>query len=347
MSWTFGVGLYTGQRPTPHEPTHGWYDDLVPLAVAVEAGGFDALWVSEHHGLEDGYLPSPLLALAAVSAATTTLVLGTGLALAPLYHPLRLAEDAAVLDQLSHGRLVLGLGMGYAEAEYAAYGVDPSRRGARMADLLRFLRQAWSGKELSWHGEAVDVDKLRVTPVPRQAAGVPVWVGGYAAAAVRRAGELADGHVVGRGQPHIIAAATRDLLGVRVPEDTSFTRAVNVTCVLDGPGGHAGSARDAFAYQQRSYEQMQAGREVYAGLVPDPSSRDLAEGGIDSYVQAAGTAEQLVEQLAGLLSPLQGWANVHVVLRLLFPETSLPAQLERIAAFAEQVLPDLRARCTT
>lgn len=345
MSWTFGVGLYTGQQQSPDEQLRCWYDDLVPLAVAVEAGGFDALWVSEHHGLEDGYLPSPLVALAAVSAATTTLMLGTGLALAPLYHPLRLAEDAAVLDQLSRGRLVLGLGMGYAEAEYAAYGVDAASRGARMADLLRFLRQAWSGKEISWQGEAVKAEGLRVTPVPRQSGGVPVWVGAYAARAVRRAGELADGHIVGRGQPHIIAAATRELLDVRAPEDSSFTRAVNVTCVLDGPGGHADSARRAFAYQQRSYEQMQAGRQVYAGLVADPSGRDLAEGGIDSYVQAAGTADQLVEQLAALLSPLRAWANVHVVLRLLFPDTHPAVQLERIAAFAEQVLPALRERC--
>lgn len=344
MSWTFGVGLYTGQRQSGHE-NRCWYDDLVPLAVAVEDAGFDALWVSEHHGLEDGYLPSPLLALAAVASVTSTLVLGTGLALAPLHHPLRLAEDAAVLDQLSGGRLVLGLGMGYADAEYTSFGVDVTSRGARMADLLRFLRQAWSGKELAWQGEAIQAERLRVTPVPRQGGGVPVWVGAYAASAVRRAGELADGHIVGRGQPHIIAAATRDLLDVRAPEDTSFTRAVNVTCVLDGPGGHGDSARSAFAYQQRSYEQMQAGRQVYAGLVADPSGHDLAEGSIDSYVQAAGSAEELVEQLMTLLRPLQGWANVHVVLRLLFPEAEPAAQLERIAAFSEQVLPALRVRC--
>ena len=172
-----------------------------------------------------------------------------------------------------------------------------------------------------------------------------MWVGAYAASAVRRAGELADGHIVGRGQPHIIAAATRDLLDVRAPEDTSFTRAVNVTCVLDGPDGHGESARSAFAYQQRIYEQMQAGRQVYAGLVADPSGHDLAEGSIDNYVQAAGSAEELVEQLVTLLRPLQGWANGHVVLRLIFPEAEPAAQLERIAAFSEQVLPALRVRC--
>jgi alkanesulfonate monooxygenase SsuD/methylene tetrahydromethanopterin reductase-like flavin-dependent oxidoreductase (luciferase family) len=344
VTWSFGIGLYTGQQ-REGAAMGRWYDDLVPLAVAVEGAGFDALWVSEHHGLEDGYLPSPLPALAAVASRTSSLILGTGLALAPLYHPLRLAEDAAVVDQLSGGRLVLGLGMGYAAAEYSSYGVDLGSRGTRMADLLRFLRRAWSGEELSWQGEAIQGDRLRVTPVPRQAGGVPVWVGAYATEAVRRAGALADGHIVGRGQPHIIEAATRDLLEVRSPEDPSFTRAVNVTCVLDAPGGHPDSARSGFAYQQAAYERMQAGREVYAGLVADPSGRDLAEGGIDSYVQAAGPAEQLVEQLVALLQPLAGWANVHVVLRLLFPEPELGVQLERVAAFSEQVLPALRERC--
>jgi alkanesulfonate monooxygenase SsuD/methylene tetrahydromethanopterin reductase-like flavin-dependent oxidoreductase (luciferase family) len=345
VSWTFGIGLYTGQRQPDDTEMRCWYDDLVPLAVAVEDAGFDALWVSEHHGLEDGYLPSPLPALAAVASRTTTLVLGTGLALAPLYHPLRLAEDAAVVDQLSGGRLVLGLGMGYAEVEYASYGVDVGSRGTRMADLLRFLRRAWSGEQISWQGEAIRGDRLRVTPVPRRPGGVPVWVGAYAPGAVRRAGVLADGHIVGRGQPHIIEAATRALLEVRSPEEPSFTRAVNVTCLLDGPGGHAESARSAFAYQQASYERMQSGREVYAGLVADPSGLDLAEGSIDSYVQAAGSAEQLVEQLVTLLRPLAGWANVHVVLRLLFPERDLAAQLERVTAFSQQVLPPLRDRC--
>ena len=124
---SIGLGLFTGQQPpgAPRPP----YRDALALARAAEQAGFDAFWVSEHHGLPDGYLPSPLVLLAALATGTETITLGTGLALAPLHHPLRLAEDAAVVDHLSGGRLLLGLGLGYAAHEYTAFGVDTARAG--------------------------------------------------------------------------------------------------------------------------------------------------------------------------------------------------------------------------
>lgn len=128
----FGVGLYTGQRAGG-----GNYRDAVPLAVAAEEAGFDSFWVTEHHGLPDGYLPSPLTLLAALAPATSRIELGTGVLLAPLHHPLRIAEDAAVVDQLSGGRLILGLGIGYADHEYRSFGVDPATRGTRLGALVR------------------------------------------------------------------------------------------------------------------------------------------------------------------------------------------------------------------
>src|SRR5690606_41834488 len=104
---SFGVGLYTGQR---NAGAH--YRDAVPLAVAAEEAGFDAFWVSEHHGLPDGYLPSPLTLLAALAPATSRIALGTGVLLAPLHHPLRIAADAGAVHQLSGGRLLLAPGIG-------------------------------------------------------------------------------------------------------------------------------------------------------------------------------------------------------------------------------------------
>jgi len=120
---TFGLGLYTGQRASAS--TRPRYRDAIALARAAEEAGFDAFWVSEHHGMDDGYLPSPLALLAAIAAVTERITLGTGLVIAPLHHPLRIAEDAAVVDQVSGGRLVLGLGIGYVE------GVSGRRDAAR------------------------------------------------------------------------------------------------------------------------------------------------------------------------------------------------------------------------
>jgi alkanesulfonate monooxygenase SsuD/methylene tetrahydromethanopterin reductase-like flavin-dependent oxidoreductase (luciferase family) len=330
-----GVGLYSGQREGGAD-----YRDAVPLAVAAEEAGFDSFWVTEHHGLPDGYLPSPLTLLAALAPATSRIALGTGVLLAPLHHPLRVAEDAAVVDLLSGGRLVLGLGLGYAAHEYAAFGVDPAARAARLEALLPALRTAWTGEPVTC--EVLGLDGVRVTPVPGRR--IPVWLGGYAPRAVRRAGRLADGHLVGLGAPHVVRDASAHLAAVRDPTAPGFTRAVAVACVLDGPGGGADGARRAFARQQLVYERMQSGRAVYAGLVPDPGDGGgLARGGIDAYVQARGDADAVVAALTGLLDALAAWPDVHLVLRLLFPEPDLDVQLRRLATFGTEVLPRLRA----
>src|SRR3990170_5862645 len=129
MTVKIGIGLFTAQIPAGSDRTftqeYGETLDLVQLAEAV---GFDSAWVSEHHGASDGYLPSLLTMLAAFAAVTERIGLGTGLILTPLHDPIRLAEDAAVVDQLSGGRLVVGLGLGWRDEEFRMFGIPMDRR---------------------------------------------------------------------------------------------------------------------------------------------------------------------------------------------------------------------------
>jgi alkanesulfonate monooxygenase SsuD/methylene tetrahydromethanopterin reductase-like flavin-dependent oxidoreductase (luciferase family) len=316
-----GLGLWSGQ--------HGDPTDAVALARAGEEAGFDSFWVTEHHGLPDGYLPSPLTVLAACAAVTTRIELATGVVLAPLHHPLRLAEDAALVDRLSGGRLLLGLGLGYAAHEYAAFGVDPATRGARLEALVGALRAAGTGEPFSAPG--LDLHDVRVTPTPARP--IPLWLGGYADRAVARAGLLADGHLVGRGEPAIVDAASRTLETVRDPADPSFVRGVVVTCVLDAPGGGAAEARAGFARAQLAYEAIQRGRQVYAGLVTGDPTVD---------VQIRGDVDEVVAGLRAVLASLAAWSRVHLVVRLLFAEPDLDTARTRVAVFGERVLPRLR-----
>ncbi|MEJ2859611.1 LLM class flavin-dependent oxidoreductase [Actinomycetospora flava] len=316
-----GLGLWSGQ--------HGDPTDAVALARAGEDAGFDSFWVTEHHGMPDGYLPSPLPVLAACAAVTRRIELATGVVLAPLHHPLRLAEDAALVDRLSGGRLLLGLGLGYAEHEYRAFGVDPATRGARLEALVGALRAAGTGEPFSAPG--LDLHDVRVTPAPARP--IPLWLGGYADRAVARAGRLADGHLVGRGEPGIVSAASRILETVRDPADPTFVRGVVVTCVLDAPGGGAAEARAGFARAQQAYEAMQRGRQVYAGLVTGAPTVD---------VQIGGDADEVVAGLRAVVMSLAAWSRVHLVIRLLFAEPDLGTALTRVATFGERVLPHLR-----
>jgi len=334
---TFGLGLYTGQRASAS--TRPRYRDAIALARAAEEAGFDAFWVSEHHGMDDGYLPSPLALLAAIAAVTERITLGTGLVIAPLHHPLRIAEDAAVVDQVSGGRLVLGLGIGYVDHEFRMFDSPWSQRGARLAETVEVLRRAWTGEPFSFEGRTMSFADVQVTPRPLRDGGIPIWLGGYATSAVARAGRIADGHLTGRGEPHVIDAATVALQSVRRPDQSGFVRGVNIACILDEPGGHASSARRAFAAQQLGYEHIQVGRGTYASLVANPNpDQGLASGSIASYVQASGSAGEVAASVGRVIDQLDGWRAIHIVLRIVFPDEDLDQQLERIDLVGRRVL---------
>ena len=119
MGVRVGIGLFTAQLPASSKRSFEQeYRETLELVRLAERVGFDSAWVSEHHGSSDGYLPSLLPMLAAFAAVTERIELGTGVVLTPLHDPLRLAEDAAVVDRLSGGRLMLGIGNGWREEEF-------------------------------------------------------------------------------------------------------------------------------------------------------------------------------------------------------------------------------------
>lgn len=192
MALFVDYGLVSAQRAG----SRSWqeeYDDVLALATTVEAAGFDGFWVTEHHFTGDGYMSALFPVLAALSQVTSRLTLGTNVALAPLYHPLRFAEDAAAVDLLSHGRLLLGLAIGYRDEEFAALGVPKGERVARLRECVEICRLAWTGERFSYDGPTVQVDDLVVRPVPPGPP--PLWLGGWVDDAVRRAGRLGDGYI--------------------------------------------------------------------------------------------------------------------------------------------------------
>ena len=196
MGVRVGIGLFTAQLPANSERTFEQeYRETLELVRLAERVGFDSAWVSEHHGSSDGYLPSLLTMLAAFAAVTERIELGTGVVLTPLHDPLRLAEDAAVVDQLSGGRLILGIGNGWREEEFRMFGASRAERGARTEETIEVLRRAWTGRRFSFEGQTLRYDRVKVTPPPARPGGPPILLGGYDRKAVVRAGRLADGYV--------------------------------------------------------------------------------------------------------------------------------------------------------
>ncbi len=174
------VGAYFDLRNPPRwrRPWREHYARALDLVRAADACGVDSVWTSEHHFFEDGYLPQPLTFSAAVAAATTRVRIGTAVVLAPLRPAVELAEDAAVVDLLSGGRVELGLGAGYRVPEYEAYGADRSRRFSTTDDRAREVRAL--------------LDEDGVTPPPLQRP-FPIWLGYGGPQGARRAGRLGEG----------------------------------------------------------------------------------------------------------------------------------------------------------
>jgi probable F420-dependent oxidoreductase len=171
-------------------------------AQHAEALGFAGVWASDHvaHPASQTYpsphLYDPLLSLTWAAASTTTIGLGTSVLVVPQHHPLELANQLASLDALSGGRLTLGVGVGWSEAEFDALGQDFHTRGARTDEIIPLLRACWRDDPATFHGTHYTVDEMRVLPHP--AHDIAIWVGGTSERAFKRAVELGDGfHAIG------------------------------------------------------------------------------------------------------------------------------------------------------
>ena len=151
--------------------------------------GFSRIAIGEHHQAPDGYLPSPLTFAAAVGGRTKRIRVQVSVLLAPLYHPVRLAEEIAVADLCLQGRLDPTVAAAYVEEDFDMFGVDYKSRGMAMEELVPFLRQAWTGEEFEWRGNTI-----RVTPRPFQDP-MRVYMGGGTRRTIERAVRLSDGYV--------------------------------------------------------------------------------------------------------------------------------------------------------
>ncbi len=179
-------------RRAPFSPvTHR---DLYACALEqvqwAEKNGVGTVMVCEHHGSDDGYCPSPLTTLSAMAAVTSRIRLTTSVIILPFHDPLRLAEDIAVLDIISGGRVDLVMAAGYVPSEFEMFNVSLKKRPSLVEEGINTLRQAWTGEEFTYQGR-----KVRVTPTPIQENGPQIILGGSSKGAAKRAAKIADGYM--------------------------------------------------------------------------------------------------------------------------------------------------------
>ena len=333
-----GFGLLSAQlRPGETDWTRT-YDETVRLAVDAERLGFTSVWTTEHHFVDDGYMPSLLVVSAALAQATSRIELGTGVILAPMHHPLRLAEDAATVQLISHGRLVLGLGLGWSRIEYEALGADYRRRGAAMEEILAILPQAWSGEPFTHQGSVYGLPTVGVRPVPSSR--IPVLIGGGAEPAIRRAARLSDGLFSNAPVDEFVQQVrwVREECE-RIERDLSSFRFIHYSVLL--PGGSREDAlaryRDAVWAMNWKYSDMEASA-ARPLPPPAPPAFDRPDNALlKRRTTLAGTAEQLVESLLEIRE--QAGVPVEFVARSHLPMLEYDLQLDVMQQLSEGVAP--------
>mgnify|MGYP005815149309 CR=1 FL=1 len=183
----FGL-LFTFQLPPGCGiPWHAPYRDMLACLPRAEALGYGSAFLATHHAKTDGLCPGPLPTLGAMAAVTKTMRIGTAVLLLPMYAPLKLAEDLAVLDNLAEGRLILGVAPGYVEEEFAAHGIPRAERVSRMEEALDLMITAWTRDEFEFRGRHFEVPHTVMTPKPFQKPHPPIWYGVSATKSLQRA----------------------------------------------------------------------------------------------------------------------------------------------------------------
>lgn len=348
MALFIDYGLVTAQR-SPGDPTP-WtdvYDDIVEVAGAVEEAGFDGLWVSEHRFTDDDYMSGLFPVLGAIARATSSISIGTNVALAPFYNPLRLAEDAAVIDLLSHGRLLLGLAIGYRDEEFAALGVPKRERVARLEECVKVCHKAWTGEPSSHSGITTTVDGLVVRPVPSSPP--PIWLGGWVGAAIERAAILGEGYVspLGDLDDTIERVAKLDAAAERAGRSGLVPIATDTCCALTSPGSDQAStsvSRGVSHLYERYATWYSSSSDVEGGHAVGESISQilgLPDDGLPPTI-VSGTADDVIATVLPLADEFSGERDHRMAVRLQYPGMSRAEVLDQITSFKNEVMPALR-----
>ena len=197
----FGVGLFSMQthKDLPGVTHRDLYKNTLENVKMAEDAGFYSAWLSEHHFLEDGYCSSPLTTASAMAAVTNKIRIGTGIIILPLHNPVRIAEDAATVDNISGGRFDLGLAIGYRKEEFDGFNVPMNQRPSRIEEGIDIINKSWSDDTFSFKGKRYEFEEINVTPKPVQKP-IPIYIGAFEEPAIRRAGKLGYPLIIGPGR---------------------------------------------------------------------------------------------------------------------------------------------------
>lgn len=319
------------------------YREDLDLAVECERLGFDHVWLTEHHFIEDGYSPALMPIASTLAGLTSRIRIGTFVLLLPLHDTVRIAEDVATADIISGGRIDLGVGLGYRVGEFEGTGVPLRERGARFSEQLPLLRRLLDGETVDFEGRFHNLKGARIMP-PAQQQPVPLWVGARGDKALDRAARLGC-HLAGVSSEHRLRYREALSRHGRDPDAYDVCQMVLVYV--------AETREQAWAEAARPVHHMLKLYRDWAEEAGDDNNDDQATRGIPSPEEMMreqsgtffgepafiGTPDFVCEGLQGLLerSPC-----THLVLMGVLPGAPVAGTRRSVELFASEVMPRLK-----
>jgi probable F420-dependent oxidoreductase len=320
-------------------PSEGgqFYREALAEVTRGEELGFDSVWMEEHHSVANHYWPSPLTVLAGFATRTARVTLGTDIVVAPFYHPVRLAEDVTMLDVMSGGRVVLGIAIGYKPDEFALYGAELDKRGARFEEQLAVMRALWTQDRVSFTGRYYTVEG-RLEPRPVSRPHPPVWIGGWGDLTLKRAATLADNWIPGPtadlerlidGKRKFLE--NRAAAGLTVPvTEWPLTRDVII------------ADTDRRARELAEEHIMVAYRREYAGgwrhpFIDASIATDLDRLMADRFI--IGGPDECIVKIRRFV---ERYGTTHLICRLFFPGMAHTHIMRELELLAREVMPAFR-----
>ncbi|MEM7340713.1 MAG: LLM class flavin-dependent oxidoreductase [Actinomycetota bacterium] len=306
------------------------YAATLDQAVLADRLGFDHVWFTEHHFLADGYLPAFQPLAGAIAARTERIRISTDIALLPLYHPVRLAEELAVLDHLSRGRMELGIGMGYVPSEFAAFGVPLRNRVSMTEEGIDVLRGAWGDGPFSYDGRRYHLDEVDVHPKPVQPGGPPLWIAAMSEAGAQRAARFGT-NLLPQGQRHEVLDPWREAVAARGDDPARFrVGIIRSIYVSDDVDADWPMLREAERYRMSIYNRFMA---------ETPDDYGWREGGAIPQGVIVGSVDRCVDELGSFIDEF----GITDVASSGLPPGVDPAWMnENLERLATEVLPQLR-----
>jgi len=293
------------------------YAAALDMAAWADEQGVLFVNLSEHHGSPDGYLPSPLPMAAAIAARTKSIAIYVAAMVASFHDPLRVAEDAAIVDLVARGRMRLVIANGYVAEEFAMFDVPLSERAHRTTEMVTTLQQAWSGEPFEFRGRTV-----QVTPVPFTPGGPELVLGGSSDAAARRAARLGVGYqpsggetwdtfrdecvALGRPDPGDHLGGTPAVTVVAADPDATWAAiAPYALHEANAYGAWATAAGVATGYSSAADADQLRASGQYHVVTPDALVADLTAKGPFAFV--------LLHPMLGGIPPALAWESLHLI----------------------------------